>query len=41
MEKTKRHFQPNERTYIGAMLVLIAIVILIIFYVEWREKAGQ
>ncbi len=41
MEKTNRHFQFSERTYIGAIVVLIAIVVLVISYFELRARTGH
>jgi preprotein translocase subunit SecF len=38
MENTNRRFQISERACIGTIVVLIAIVIIVISYFEWKGK---
>ena len=41
MEKTKHHFHLSERACVGALFVIVAIVVIIITYLEWKQKTGN
>jgi len=41
MEKTKHHFHLSERACVAALFVIVAIVVVIISYLEWKQKTGN